>query len=129
MDEVCFAREKVDGPDRVDGEATAPPVVFLGAASNGGLSQKLQGHCHIGEEIETAAEEGQAETELITWFESASVFNRWTHGVRTWDVAATRSLIAQWSHQATDRAGIDQGAVRTRQCLFVDAETAPERLK
>src|SRR5260221_4950026 len=129
LDEFCFAGEEVDSLDLVNGEATAPPVIFLGAASNAGLSHKLQCHGYVGEEVETAAEERQAEAELVAGSECASVFNRWANGVGTWDIAATRGFIAQGSHEAADRAGVDEGAVCTGRGLFVDAEAAPEGLK
>ena len=93
LDEFCFAGEEVDSLDLVNGEATAPPVIFLGAASNAGCSHKLQRHGHVGEEVETAAEECQTEAELVARFECASVFNRWANGVGTWNIAATRGFI------------------------------------
>src|SRR5258708_39653931 len=93
LDEFCFTGEQVDSLDLIDGEATAPPVIFLGAASNAGLSHKLQCHSYVGEEVGTAAEERQAEAELVAGFECASVFNRWANGVGTWNIAATRGFI------------------------------------
>ena len=129
LDELCFAGEEVDSLDLVNAEATAPPVIFLSAASNAGLSHKSQCHSHVGEEVETATEECQAEAELVAAFESTSVFNRWANGVWAGNVAATRGFIAQGSHEATDRAGVDEGAVRAGRGLFVDAKAAPEGFK
>src|SRR5258708_26017733 len=129
LDEFCFAGEEVDSLDLVYGEATAPPVIFLGAASNAGLRHKLEGHGYVGEGVERAAEECQTEGELVAGFECASVLNRWTNGIGAWNIAATRGFIAQGSHEAADRAGVDEGAVCTGLGLFVDAEAAPEGLK
>jgi len=54
------------------------------------------------------------------------VFNRWANGVGTWNVTATRGFIAQGSHEAANRASIDEGAVHAGRGLFVDAEATPE---
>src|SRR5215469_13844155 len=94
LDEFCFAGEEVASLDLVNGEATAPPVIFLGAASNARLSHKLQCHDYVGEEVETTAEECEAEAELVAGFKCASVFDQWANGVGTWNVAATRGFIA-----------------------------------
>lgn len=129
LDEFRFAGEEVDSLDFIDDEATAPPVIFLGAASHAGLSHKLQCHSYVGEEIETATEECQAEAELVAGFECTGMLNRWAHGVWAWNIATTRGFIAQGSHEAADRAGVDEGAVCAGRGLFVDAEAAPESLK
>ena len=89
----------------------------------------MQRHSHVREEVETAPEERQAKTKWLTGHEGANLASRRPYGIRSGNIPATGSLIAQGGHKAADRAGVHQGAICTRLSLLIHAEAPPESLK